>query len=242
MPSKRAIALVAIIFLLTLLVRLPAGILSLLLPRNIQCQEPGGTLWQGSCAQLHAGTLALSDLQWALHPLALLRARAQLDVQSGDPRATGNATVTVSPGGDADVDALAAIVPLQGGLSPLPADWSGQLELAIAHASLQSHQLTSIQGTITARDLHVGHPAMELGGFELSFPPTAPGAPIVGTLRDTGGPLSVQGTLQLAHGGYELNALLGARDAGNADLQKLLQMLGPPNPQGRHTLSLAGSF
>jgi hypothetical protein len=241
MPSKRAIALVAVIFVLTLLVRLPAGVLSLLLPRDVQCQDSGGTLWQGSCGQLHAGTLALSDLHWNLHPLALLRAHAQFDVQSGDPRATGSVTVTVSPSGDADIDALTASLPLQGGLSPLPADWSGQLELAIAHASLQSHQLVSVQGTITARDLHIGHPVLELGGFELSFPPAA-GAPITGTLRDTGGPVSLQGTLQLAHRGYELNALLGARDPGNADLQKLLQMLGPADPQGRHTLSLAGSF
>lgn len=243
MPSKAAIVLVVAIFLVTLLVRLPASVISELLPRDVDCREPSGTVWQGACAELHSGSLTLSDLHWSLHPLALLRAHLRLDLQSGDVRAPGRATLSLDTHGDADIESLIATLPLQNGIDVLPTGWSGAIELAIPRARIESHHLTSIEGTITARQLHCLRPAADLGSFELSFPPSGLQAPSVGSLHDIGGPLALQGSLRLAgDGSYEMNAVVAARDPANADLQQLLLLLGPPDAQGQHALSLAGTL
>jgi general secretion pathway protein N len=243
MPSKLAIVLVVVIFLITLLVRLPASVLAALLPRELHCQEPSGTVWQGACAEIHAGQITLSDLHWRLQPLALLRAQLRLELQSSDAHAAGRGTLTLHPNGDLDIESLTAWLPLRGGITALPADWDGGLELAIAHASVAGHRLASIEGTVTARQLRSEHPAADLGSFELRFPPAIAGAESIGALRDIGGPLALQGVVQLAPGGaYELNGTVAARETSNGELQQLLQLLGPPDAQGRHEFSLSGSY
>src|ERR1035441_7139297 len=98
MSPKSAIFLAAAIFLLTVLVRLPAGVLPLLLPAEVHCQAPTGTLWQGSCGELRSGAVTLSGVRWTLHPLALLRARLLIDVQSDDTRAAGRAQLALQIG------------------------------------------------------------------------------------------------------------------------------------------------
>ncbi len=248
MSAKSAILLAAVIFLLTVLVRLPAGVLTLFLPADVHCQAPVGTLWHGACGELRSGPLALSDLRWELHPLALLRAQVLADLDSEDPRAAGRAQVKLHSNGDLEVQALNATLPLQGGLSLMPAGWNGTIELAIAQASIQGGHLASVQGVISVRRLHRDQPPADLGGFELDFP-DADGAsgsaagPMTGKLRDLDGPLSLQGVLQLSRSGsYELDGTVVARDASSTDLQQLLQMLGPPDAQGKHVFSISGTL
>jgi general secretion pathway protein N len=244
MSAKSAIALLAAAFLVTLIVRLPAAWAARLLPAAVQCQGPDGTLWQGSCAALRTTDVSLTDVHWVLQPLALLSGRLALELQSDDARASGNARVMVRIGGDLDVESLHARLPLAGGLTPLPPGWNGELSLAIDQASVRAHRLTALKGTITAEGLRRERPALDLGSFELTFPGTpAPAAPMIGTLRDLGGPLSLQGQLRLApDGAYELAGTLAARDRSNTDLQQLLQMLGPPDAAGAHAFSIAGTL
>jgi hypothetical protein len=244
MSAKTAILLVAAVFALTLLIRLPAGILTWLLPRSVACESPGGTLWRGGCAEIRTGTLALADVRWTLQPLKLLRGQAAFDVDSNDPRARGNAHLALHPNGDLDIAALNASLPLEGGLVPAPAGWSGVLDLGIDRASVHSGHLAAVQGTLTARSLHMDHPNADLGSFELKFP-TAPvsDAPMIGTLRDLGGPVSLAGQLQLrGDGSYELDGTIASRDAPSADLQQFLNLLGPPDAAGRHAVSFAGTY
>jgi hypothetical protein len=62
-------------------------------------------------------------------------------------------------------------------------------------------------------------------------------------LRDLNGPLSVTGVLQLLPtGSYQLDGSVTARPGTSAELTQKLQMLGPPDTQGRQTFSVAGSL
>jgi len=62
-------------------------------------------------------------------------------------------------------------------------------------------------------------------------------------LHDLDGPLSLQGRLQLsAAGSYELDGTVAMRDASNAGLQQMLQLLGPADVQGRYGFSVAGTL
>jgi len=216
----------------------------LLLPTAIHCQAPSGTLWQGSCGELRSGAVEISDVRWTLHPLALLRAHLAVDVQSDDARASGRAQLTLHSNGDVDVQSLNATLPMQGGLSLMPAGWSGTVEVVIQHASVQAGHLVALQGAATVRQLHSDHPPSDLGSFELDFPASASSAaPMVGTLRDFDGPISLQSQVQLSPAGaYEIAGTAAARTSSNADLQQMLQLLGPADAQGRHAFSLAGNL
>jgi len=242
MPSRLVIALVAIVFLTTVIMRLPASLLTSLLPKDVACIEPSGTLWHGACGQLHAGSMSIAGLRWTLHAPALLRAQAQLDLTSDDPQALGRGSVTLARNGDAEITGLSASLPLQPGLTPLPAGWSGQLQLDLPHASLVARHLAALEGTVRVRQLRLDRPALDLGSFELDVPAAAAGAPIAGTLHDLDGPIALQGTVQLAGDAYQLDAQLAPRDAANTNLAQMLQLLGPADAQGRHTLSIAGSY
>jgi len=244
MSAKSAILLVLAVFALTLLIRLPAEVVTWLLPRSVACEAPGGTIWQGGCAEVRSGALTLADVRWTLHPFSLLRARAALDVNSNDPRARGSAQLTLHFNGDVDIATLSGSLPLQGGVVPVPAGWSGVVDLGIDRASVHDGHVASLQGTLTARSLRMEHPGTDLGSFELKFP-TAPvgDAPMLGTLRDLGGPLSLAGQLRLQRdGNYELDGSIAPRDGSSTDLQQVLNLLGPPDAAGRRPISFAGTY
>lgn len=244
MSARTAILLVVAVFALTLLVRLPAAVLGWFLPRSVACDSPAGTLWRGSCADLRSGAFELADVHWQLHPLGLLRAQAALDVDSNDPRARGNAHVTLHANGDLDLATLNASLPLEGGLLPVPAGWSGVLGVGIDRASVRGGRVTAVQGTLTARSLRMSHPDADLGSYELNFPAAPVGdQPMIGILRDLGGPLSLSGQLQLRPDrSYELNGILAPRDTSSAELQQVLNLLGPPDADGRRAVSFAGTY
>jgi hypothetical protein len=88
-----------------------------------------------------------------------------------------------------------------------------------------------------------------MGSYRLEFAPAAGAAGtganggVVGSLRDTAGPLSVTGTLRYTTvGGYEINGLVAARSDATPDLAKAVEYLGVADSQGRRPFSLAGTL
>jgi hypothetical protein len=234
MSLRAAFILAAIVFLITLLVRLPARALLPLLPADVSCALPAGTVWSGSCEQLRIGTVGVSSLSWALHPLGLLRIHIAADVNSQDPAANGHARMELSPNGNLEISGLSANV-------ALPGNWA--LVPAIDAARIQDGHLLALAGKIDLQSIHLENPAADLGSFELQFAPANEGAPMVGRLRDLNGPLAVSGLLQLSRAGaYDLEGSVAPRPGASADLAQALQLLGPPDAQGQRAFSLAGSL
>lgn len=240
---RLALILAVVVFAVTLLVRLPARVMLLLLPADVTCSAPEGTFWSGSCGQLHVGALTVSGLSWTLHPPALLRLRVAADIASEDPAANGHAQLMLSPNGDLAITAAAATVAMPDGSGVAPAGTSGTLQLAIDSARVQGGHLVGLQGKIDLQQLHIENPPAELGSFELQFAPASEAGPMVGQLHDLSGPLSVTGVLQLSRtGSYELEGSVAPRPNAGANLTQLLQFLGPPDVQGRRPFSLAGTL
>jgi hypothetical protein len=243
MSLRAMLILAAVVFVITLLVRLPARALLPLLPAGVSCAAPAGTLWSGSCEQLRLGTVGVSGLSWALHPAALLRLRLAADLSSQDPQANGHAQVELARNANLDIARLAANVALPGNLGLVPAGTSGTLQLAIDSARIQDGHLIALLGKIDMQSIHIDNPAADLGNFELQFAPPNQGAAMVGQLRDLSGPLAVSGVLQLSpSGAYDLEGSVAPRPSASADLTQALQLLGAPDAQGRRTFSLAGSL
>jgi Type II secretion system (T2SS), protein N len=234
---------VAIAFLVTLLTRLPARALLPLLPAEVSCAAPSGTVWSGACGQLRVGEASVSGLSWKLHPGALLHLRLAADLASSDPDADGHAQVQLARDGNLAITALAANVALPGDVAVIPPGISGSMRLAIDSARIEGRHLVALLGTIDLLQIHVDDPQADLGSFELRFvPPTQP-LVMLAQLRDLNGALSVTGTLQLlASGSYQLDGTISARPGASPQLMQKLQMLGPPDAQGRQVFSLAGTL
>jgi len=240
---RTALILAVAVFLVTLLVRLPAQLLLPLLPAEVTCAAPAGTIWRGRCEQLRVGTWSVGQLSWSLHPVALLRLRVAADVASQDPAVRAQAQLELARNGDLMISALAATIAVPGGSGPVAAGASGTLLLAIDSARVQRGHLVAVQGKVDLQQLRIENPAADLGSFELKFAPANESGPIMGQLSDTGGPLSVVGLLQLSpSGSYDLEGSIAPRANAGANLTQLLQLLGPPDPQGRRAFSLAGSL
>jgi general secretion pathway protein N len=234
MSIRSALLLAIVVFVVTLLARLPAAALVPLLPAGVSCQMPGGTVWHGSCAQLRDGSFDLSGFSWRLHPAPLLQLRLSAELTSDDPRVAGHTQVEITRDGQ---------IPLQGGLALFPRGLAGTVQIAVDAARLQHEQLLALQGSIRVLQLRSESQSADLGSFELVFPPAPPGSPIEGQLRDLGGPLSVSGQLRLmGAGGYDLSGSVAAREQASPELLQALELLGPADPQGRRPFSLAGSL
>jgi len=230
-------------FIATVLVRLPARVLLLMLPADVACEAPVGTVWSGSCGRLRIGAVAVSGLSWRLHPATLLRLRLCADLSSEDPAAHGHARTELAPDGAVAISALAASVALPSGAGLVPPGVSGTMQLAINSARIAGAHLVAVQGSVELQQLHVDNPAADLGGFALQFAPPNQSGAMVGQLRDLDGPLSVVGELQLSpSGSYELEGSVAPRPGASNAIVQLLQWLGPPDAQGRRALSLAGTL
>lgn len=251
MRPSYALGLIAVsAFAVALVVRLPLNWAARLLPGSISCSEPSGSLWNGHCAALRlrssatAPPLLLGDTHWKLRGLPLLRARLALDVQVQREDAQAAALVVLGLGGSVVVLGLQADAPLDPALLPgVPPNWRGRLQIADGQIRWSKGALASVAGVVTARDLVAQGPApTAYGSYELSFTPeTGATALPPGRLRDLGGPLQVDGTLQVSPSmTWELNGHVLARPDADPRLARELQYLGTPDAQGRRVFSARG--
>lgn len=238
-----ALVLAAIVFVVTLLLRLPASLLVSHLPADVACEDVSGTVWHGTCGQLSSDGLKVAGLSWRLHPLALLGLALSADLASAEPGAGGSASVVLTRSGDASITDLQATLPMPVGSQLLPAGSSATLVLSLPSVKLHNAHLTSIEGSIQIQHVHLSNPVTELGSYQLQLLPATSGSTTEGQLHDLDGPLQVSAQLRLQPTGeYEINGTVTARSSANEDLNKALQNLGPADAQGQRTFSLAGSL
>jgi hypothetical protein len=253
MSTRVLVAFAALLFAVTVLLRAPARWLLAALPAAIECRNPSGSLWRGSCGQLQLPGGTLNQVSWSLHPWPLLRGHLDADLHSADAHAAGSARISLRLGDRLLLTQLHAQLPIDAGYMPFfPVGWSGQVELALDALELHSGGLVSIEGTATARALARRNPPMPFGSYELRFAPAASNAggtsggtdaPIRASLRDLGGPLAVEGTLGIRNGReYQLEGLVSVRPGGDAELSKIIEYIGPPDARGRRAFTLEGSF
>ena len=248
--SRRTWLAALLLFLITVLVRLPASWALHVLPSGISCEQPAGTLWHGSCARLQAAGVAVGPVNWSLRALPLLIARLDAELQSEDSRLPLQAHMSLRSGGRVEASGLKGQFELSPDLLPsFPDGWRGSVRLNLAALSVVDGRLQSLQGTVDIDSLRQQSPAMTMGSYRLEFAPAAGASgagangSVVGNLRDTAGPLSVTGTLRYtAAGGYEINGLVAARSDATPDLAKAVEYLGVADNQGRRQFSLAGTL
>ena len=239
------ITLAAILaFAAILIARMPA---SWLLPSGPQapfsCVSIEGSLWSGACEGLILQHLPLGDVTWELAPARLLLGRLAAHVTLNRDAARASADVEAGLSGKLTVRGVLADLPLDPKLLPgVPPQLHGDLHADLALLELKGPLITQLKGTLEARNLEErSGKVTPLGSYLVSFP-GGEGEP-VGQLRDTGGPLSVTGTLRLTQaGGFDVQALVAPRADAPPELASNLKFLGSPDAAGRRQFSMSGSF
>jgi len=250
MSSPRALLLLALVaFTLTFLARLPARWLPALLPEGVACADPAGTFWSGSCANLDARGWRAGAVRWSLHPWRLLTGKAAAALRIAPPGSTLEGEFAWSLfGGTLEGRAVRGDLELRpDGLLPgVPGDLSGRVALALDEFALRDRVVTALQGVIEVKDVQqrTRDGLLPLGSYELRFEgPAASAGNVSGRLKDTGGPLAVEGTLALTPApGYLLNGTVAVRPEAPPGLARQIAFLGSPDANGRRPFAQEATF
>jgi len=210
---------------------------------GLQLEEVSGTIWQGQARKVQARGQSLGTVGWRIHPRSLLARRvdADLTIDGVEFRGAGH----VSRRGDTVLLTDARLTMSAQRLQPvldLPAlNLRGAVEFELARAELVSGFPRALEGRATWRDAAVdGAAAAQFGDLIAEFQTGADGA-LIGTLFDNGGPLALDGAFRLGFTGYEIDAVLSARD-GNPQVVEALNYIGQRQPDGSSLLEVRGQL
>jgi len=211
--------------------------------KKINLQGLTGTLWAGQAAQARIASLNFGKLNWDLKLLSLFTGKLGVDLltEGSDSRIEAQAK--------AGFDQTLYLDKLQGKLPaemlmPLfygfPISIAGQISADIKHAEIKQGKRIDVEGKMVWYRAALTAPqAVELGDLFVAMRPDKNGTKLL--LSDQGGPLTLDGTIQVKHNGqYKLNIYLGTRDKNQTALSNGLKMLGRTNPQGKVLVSRTG--
>ncbi|MCB1777216.1 MAG: type II secretion system protein N [Candidatus Competibacteraceae bacterium] len=235
-------------FLLFLLLQAPASLVTEQLAKRLpgfRVQTVEGTATDGSAESVAWRSVRLDRLQWTWRPLALFTGWLEFHLQVDDPEIqfSGNAAVDASRHirlqklvGRLLLSKFAVLarqpqLPLQGVME------FDRLDFHLNPAG----QPSSASGMIRVLDLKLtlGQPLM-LGDFTAQVNSTDLKG-IQGVVKDNHAPLMLEGNFSLQPDGrYRFNGQAAIRDTENRALRRAMNLLGPPDGDGRWTLSFSG--
>lgn len=235
-------------FLLLALVTLPAGVvLSFVHPPGVTLSGVSGTLWKGRAQAVRSGALHVGSVEWNLDILRLFTGRVGADIKVTRSDGFAQASIASGPGAAVTLRGLNASLPMSA-LPPsvAPGGWTGTLTLKLTRLTLDNSWPVAATGTVEVVDLvgPANRPAA-LGGYKVVFPAEGTGAAdvLTGALSDTGGPLDVNGTVQLkTDRSYLVNGMIATRPGAPSDMTRTLEILGAPDAQGRRQFTFEGTM
>lgn len=246
-PVRRTLTLLTvgvIAFGVALVLRCPAPTALALLAEHVPAAAlvtaPRGTLYRG------AGRLAVGDppvmesLSWRFQPLPLLLGRLGFAVSTegafGELRAQAGVDV-LGRGLLRNLSGRLRAGDLASAYVGIPVEIGGtvepELDVTLAGSGL------SLEGEIAARNLSVnGERDIPLGGLLATV--SAKEFPMVFTLSDTGGPLKLDGQVQLFRNAtYTFRGRIGYQ-GDDAGLRDLLRSVGRSAGEGMRAISMSG--
>lgn len=233
-------------FLLFALVTLPAAtVLSYFHPPGVTLSGVSGTIWKGRAQAVRSGTMQLGSVEWKLDILALFTGKLGADVKVTRSDGFAEASIAMSSA-RVTLRGLNASLPL----TAMPANllrggWTGTATLRLTQLALENSWPVAATGTIEIVDLAgpANRPSA-LGGYKVVFAEGAATAEgLQGALSDTGGPLAVNGTVDIKKNrSYLVSGLIATRPNAPSDMARTLEILGEPDAQGRRQFSIEGTM
>ncbi len=202
-----------------------------------------GTVWQGRASLLTSRGTQLQNLQWDLHPWALLWGRMEAALRFDYQAAPGKTVVGRTVTGNWYLRDADLALPAQR-LAPLlrmpGAELGGKLALRLSSLTVKQGRVTAADGELSWEKAALRKPLeVELGTFAVNLETTADG--VSGALMDRGGAVQAQGLLKLqANGQYQLTATFASRNPQQPLITQGLRLFGTPGPDGRVKYSTKG--
>ena len=192
-PSRRTLVIIALLFLLACLIRVPASLITLALPQDLQLRNVEGTFWNGSASALGVGGMLVQEhVEWHFQPASLLGAKFEWAVRGRLADKASRLNLSLRPG-RAEIHDLSVFLPLEPFAALHPRLKAAQLgaELHATATQLAPDQRASIQFAI-ARLFSPLVPQDELGSYtlEIDVEPGGRGSwrivPVAGKLQIAG--------------------------------------------------------
>jgi len=249
--NKRLIVVGCMALALFAVIRFPASTaFSWFAPAGVGAFGIEGTIWNGKARLINAPGLQFRNTEWDVAAWRLLIGQLGGDFNTrwggGFVEASGNAGI----GGKISLRNIRGSFDIRQLNSVLGTpDIGGVATVDLSELVLKNSWPTRIVGSGQLKNLTsplMGRGAAQLIGdigFEFDADTETDSETVTGKLRDTGGPLQLEGSLLLTPpGNYDLKARLKARETAAESLRRNLMFLGAPEPDGNHIFQLAGSI
>ncbi len=244
----KIVALSFLLYCFFLISNLPAKMaISWVMPKSnsgISIVAPEGSVWSGKLASVGAKGINVNNFKWDLNLFPLLYGNLSIDFVFGDSETHGTGAINFGMNSNRiEVEDLMAQMPISF-LEPLmvgvPAKLDGQLSahfdsivFAPGDEILAKGNLVWNSAAITVLQ------TVQLGDLKLSLLPRDKGSH--GVLKDAGGPLILDGTVQISNKGqYQAAIKVGTRSTAEAALKQSMPFLGRAGADGKVQIRRSG--
>ncbi len=234
-------------YVIFLLATFPAAYALALLQKRLpdaQLANVSGSIWSGAAQEFALHGQSWGALQWHFDWRAPFVGRLGYRLQlrgpeialQGQVAGNRNKLLLEDVRGHLPLSRLESWLPLPTG------SVNGKLDLHLSQVLLVKLRPERADGSVNLTGVSLSWPqALTLGDYQLKLQTQAQNG-IHGSFVDTGGPLVLQGTLDLgSNGHYQVSGTLTSRDPGNAALNTLLRGL-PVDGSGHHPFHFTGQW
>lgn len=241
----RYAAFVVTVFVVTLIVKLPAQFVyqqfdSNLLPAKLYGLQ--GSVWSGKAEQISLANYSVNNLQWQLSPWALLTGDLNIDWQFDDPlgqtsgelRSDGDIIRITVVNADLDMAGLADL------FVTLPVRIDGRLRAENVSLTFSTEGITNASGSLSWQHAGISLPSLiEFGSFTAKL--AVKDRVFKANIVDNGGAVELDGLFSLlSEYQYNYELKIAIRDATEPGLVEGLVLLGKPDEAGRVNLRGSG--
>lgn len=243
LPARRAVLVAAGVLAVFagLVATFPARLaLAWFAPPTVQAWGVEGTIWRGRAQGLLLQERNLGPLEWQAQPSRLLALQPTWNLELRPPggHASGRVAFSLS-GGRQTISGLEASLDL-GALPPaiVPVGVVGEAHISIQRLVLRQGWPVAIAGRAAVGELILPGVIMAIGPFEFLFPDQAD--PVRAEIRSVGGPLEVDGRVELRERGqWHFSAELAPGENPPRELIDGLALVGEDIGNGRRRLTLS---
>jgi hypothetical protein len=236
-----------LVFLVVLVLYLPASWFASMLPPNLRCRELGGSVWHGECLGLTFEGGRFGDATWNLSPLRALAGRLSGDVDVRGGALLARANLDLGLDGAGELTGLSAQFPLDPSfVSQFPREQRGLVVAQFARLVLDAGATPrQLEGSVELRDFRQILPRpLELGSYRLDFDGgTRTDGASVGKLKDIGGPFAVDGSVTFTPpNNYVVEGHITGRSREAEGIVREITLGVPPDASGRSEFRFENSF
>lgn len=233
------------IFLILLLARLPAALITAVLPPSVSVSSLQGSFWRGSAGyaqvQLQGKWFALGRVSWRIKPLGLLVGDA-IEVKSDWGKQSIAAAAGASVNGDIHLSDVALTTRVDWIRDLIPLYIAGELKLTIVDAEISADGVPSrAEGRIVWENAawQAQGGDVSLGTYAIDLTTGANG--ISGDIVTLKGALELSGQFNLDGNRYAVKADLSGAAVRNEAFQQAIALMAVPTGSG-YRIDLSGTL